>query len=42
MFFSICEILEGKGAGKGNKFQAKVSKMANRIKAEAYVAEYFK
>lgn len=40
-FHRICELLEGKGAGKGNKFQAKVSRMANRPKAEQLIAEYF-
>ncbi|XP_066152134.1 alanyl-tRNA editing protein Aarsd1 isoform X1 [Euwallacea fornicatus] len=38
----ISELLEGKGAGKGNKFQAKVMKMANRSKAEAIIKDYFK
>lgn len=40
-FHRVCELLEGKGAGKGNKFQAKVARMANRIKAEQLIAEYF-
>ncbi|KAJ8922402.1 hypothetical protein NQ315_004347 [Exocentrus adspersus] len=38
----ICELLDGKGAGKGNKFQAKVTKMANRKKAEQRISDYFK
>ncbi|XP_066261067.1 alanyl-tRNA editing protein Aarsd1 [Euwallacea similis] len=38
----ISELLEGKGAGKGNKFQAKVLKMANRPKAEEIIKDYFK
>lgn len=38
----VCEMLEGKGAGKGNKFQAKVTKMANRKKVETFIAEFFK
>uniref|UniRef100_A0AAR5P3S8 Threonyl/alanyl tRNA synthetase SAD domain-containing protein n=1 Tax=Dendroctonus ponderosae TaxID=77166 RepID=A0AAR5P3S8_DENPD len=37
----ICELLGGKGAGKGHRFQAKVSKMANRSKAEELLKEYF-
>lgn len=37
--FSVCEILDGKGAGKGNRFQAKVSKMENRKKADAYLQD---
>ncbi|CAH1180152.1 unnamed protein product [Phaedon cochleariae] len=37
----VCELLDGKGAGKGNKFQAKVNKMANRKSAEKYITEYF-
>ncbi|XP_030756279.1 alanyl-tRNA editing protein Aarsd1-B [Sitophilus oryzae] len=38
----ICELLGGKGAGKGNKYQAKVSNMANRNKVEELIANYFK
>lgn len=38
----ISELLEGKGAGKGNKYQAKVGKMSNRTKAEELIKEYFK
>ncbi|XP_018566870.1 alanyl-tRNA editing protein Aarsd1-B [Anoplophora glabripennis] len=38
----ICEMFKGKGAGKGNKFQAKVTKMVNRKKAEQYISDYFK
>ncbi|XP_060519865.1 alanyl-tRNA editing protein Aarsd1-B [Cylas formicarius] len=38
----ICDLLEGKGAGKGNRFQAKVYKMSNRPKAEALIEEYFR
>nr|CAI5828539.1 unnamed protein product [Callosobruchus analis] len=37
----ISEVLEGKGSGKGNKYQAKVNKMANRKKAEQIVIDYF-
>nr|CAH7757773.1 unnamed protein product [Callosobruchus chinensis] len=37
----ISEVLEGKGSGKGNKYQAKVSKMANRKKAQQIVIDYF-
>ncbi|KAF7281048.1 hypothetical protein GWI33_005232 [Rhynchophorus ferrugineus] len=38
----ICALLKGKGAGKGNKFQAKVTKMANRSEADELIANYFK
>ncbi|XP_074038917.1 alanyl-tRNA editing protein Aarsd1-B [Leptinotarsa decemlineata] len=38
----ICNLLDGKGAGKGNKFQAKVNKMVNRKEAEKSVSDYFK
>lgn len=37
----ICELLDGKGAGKGNRFQAKVSKMMNRTKCEKLIEKYF-
>ncbi|KAJ8959307.1 hypothetical protein NQ318_021993 [Aromia moschata] len=37
----ICEILEGKGAGKGNKFQAKVTKNGEPQKAEDCIINYF-
>ncbi|XP_044766453.1 alanyl-tRNA editing protein Aarsd1-B [Coccinella septempunctata] len=37
----ICSLMDGKGAGKGNKFQAKVTKMENRSKAEQVVKEHF-
>lgn len=42
VFLRISELLKGKGAGKGNKYQAKVACMANRSKAEQLVIEYFK
>ncbi|KAJ8937398.1 hypothetical protein NQ314_011884 [Rhamnusium bicolor] len=38
----VCKLLEGKGAGKGNRFQAKVSKMINRKIAELCIGDYFK
>ncbi|XP_025830493.1 alanyl-tRNA editing protein Aarsd1-B-like [Agrilus planipennis] len=38
----ISNILEGKGAGKGKKFQAKVTKMANMKKAEELIKNHFK
>lgn len=37
----ICDILKGKGAGKGSKFQAKVSNLAKRSEAEELIKEYF-
>ncbi|KAL1518381.1 hypothetical protein ABEB36_002012 [Hypothenemus hampei] len=37
----ISELLEGKGSGKGNKFQAKVMKMANRSKAEQLIMDHY-
>ncbi|XP_019876140.2 alanyl-tRNA editing protein Aarsd1 [Aethina tumida] len=38
----LSDILGGKGARKGNRYQAKVTKMANRSKAEDCVVNYFK
>lgn len=40
--FRICELLDGKGAKQGNKFQAKVGNMGNYKQAEKLVKEYFK
>lgn len=39
----ICEVLSGKGAGKGKRFQAKVAQMSavNRQQAEDILAQYF-
>ncbi|KAG5886566.1 hypothetical protein JTB14_011278 [Gonioctena quinquepunctata] len=37
----VCDSLDGKGAGKGNKFQAKVNKMANRKEVEKRISDYF-
>ncbi|GJQ77226.1 hypothetical protein Trydic_g14895 [Trypoxylus dichotomus] len=37
----ICELLNGKGAGKGNKFNAKVNSLNNRKKVEELLKEYF-
>lgn len=37
----ICEILDGKGAGKGNRFQAKVSKIINVPKAVKLIKDNF-
>ncbi|XP_069669325.1 alanyl-tRNA editing protein Aarsd1-B isoform X2 [Periplaneta americana] len=36
----VCQLLNGKGAGKGPKFQAKVSCLANRAKAEELIKQY--
>lgn len=38
----ILELMDGKGAGKGNKFQAKVNNMKNFVKVESLIKEYFK
>ena len=38
----ICDVLNGKGAGKGTKFQAKVSNLSKRSEAEELIKEYFK
>ncbi|XP_063931239.1 alanyl-tRNA editing protein Aarsd1 [Zophobas morio] len=38
----ICELLGGKGAGKGCKYQAKVTNLANHKHAEKLIKEYFK
>nr|CAD7463140.1 unnamed protein product [Timema tahoe] len=37
----VCEMLKGKGAGKGPKFQAKVSNLENRAQAEHIIEQYF-
>ncbi|PSN34908.1 Alanyl-tRNA editing protein Aarsd1-B [Blattella germanica] len=37
----ICEILNGKGAGKGSKFQAKVSNLGKRSAAEELIKQHF-
>nr|CAD7394898.1 unnamed protein product [Timema cristinae] len=37
----LCEMLKGKGAGKGPKFQAKVSNLENRAQAEHIIEQYF-
>lgn len=37
----ICELLGGKGAGKGNRFQAKVTNLGNRSKAEDLLRKHF-
>ncbi|GLG96002.1 Alanyl-trna editing protein aarsd1 [Gryllus bimaculatus] len=37
----ICEILDGKGAGKGQKFQAKVSNLAKRNEAVKLIKKHF-
>ncbi|XP_021923539.1 alanyl-tRNA editing protein Aarsd1 isoform X2 [Zootermopsis nevadensis] len=36
----VCALLNGKGAAKGPKFQAKVSNFANRTKAEELISQY--
>lgn len=41
IFSRIGELLNGKGAGKGNRYQAKVSNMGNRSKALALLKEHF-
>ncbi|KAI4461228.1 alanyl-trna editing protein [Holotrichia oblita] len=38
----ICELYNGKGAGKGNKFNAKVNSLNNKKKVEELLKEYFK
>lgn len=38
----ICELLGGKGAGKGKRFQAKVANLGNRKKVDALLQDYFK
>ncbi|KAK9730161.1 Threonyl and Alanyl tRNA synthetase second additional domain [Popillia japonica] len=38
----ICELFNGKGAGRGNKFNAKVNSLNNRKKVEELLKEYFK
>jgi len=40
--FRICEILGGKGAAKGSRFQAKVSTLKNREKVIQVLADHFK
>ncbi|RZF42425.1 hypothetical protein LSTR_LSTR011563 [Laodelphax striatellus] len=37
----ICEVLEGKGAGKGQKYQAKVKSLNHRSKAIELIEKYF-
>ncbi|CAG9862172.1 unnamed protein product [Phyllotreta striolata] len=37
----VCQLLEGKGAGKGTTYRAKVSKMIKRKDAEKLIADYF-
>lgn len=37
----ICEILDGKGNGKGKRFQAKVNNLKRLPQCENYLAEYF-
>jgi hypothetical protein len=37
----ICELLGGKGAGQGNRFQAKVTNLSNHKLAEKCIKEYF-
>jgi hypothetical protein len=36
----LCALLNGKGAAKGPKFQAKVSNLADRAKAEELIKDY--
>jgi hypothetical protein len=38
--FRICALLNGKGAAKGPKFQAKVANLANRTKAEELIKQH--
>jgi hypothetical protein len=38
--FRVCTLLNGKGAAKGPKFQAKVMNLANRTKAEELIKQY--
>uniref|UniRef100_A0A1B6BYN1 Alanyl-transfer RNA synthetases family profile domain-containing protein n=1 Tax=Clastoptera arizonana TaxID=38151 RepID=A0A1B6BYN1_9HEMI len=38
----ICALLEGKGAGKGSKFQAKVRNLSTKEKASELIESYFK
>jgi hypothetical protein len=38
--FRVCALLNGKGAAKGPKFQAKVSSLANRTKAEELIKQH--
>ena len=38
--FRVCALLNGKGAAKGPKFQAKVSSLANRTKAEELIRQH--
>ncbi|XP_063241006.1 alanyl-tRNA editing protein Aarsd1-B isoform X1 [Bacillus rossius redtenbacheri] len=37
----ICSVLGGRGAGKGPKFQAKVSNLGNRSEAEELIRKFF-
>lgn len=36
----VCALLNGKGAAKGPKFQAKISNLASRMKAEELIKQY--
>lgn len=40
VLFRVCALLNGKGAAKGPKFQAKVSNLANRTKAEELIKQH--
>lgn len=37
----ICEILDGKGNGKGKRFQGKVNNLKHLTECEKFLAEYF-
>lgn len=37
----ICNLLDGKGKGKGQRFQAKVNKLKKLAACEKLIAEYF-
>ena len=39
--FRLCELLEGKGGGKGLRFNAKLSNLKNIALAEEYVKSLF-
>ena len=41
LFYRICDILGGKGAAKGGRFQAKVTTLKNRDKAVQLLADHF-
>lgn len=38
----ICNLLDGKGKGKGQRFQAKVNQLKKVNACEKFIAEYFK